>query len=57
MLIVSPWRRIIARRQERYRQRVLHNLAHQAKSMGMQRVPANLRSENTMQINQLSGVF
>lgn len=37
--------------EERYRQRVLHNLAQRAKAMGMQLTPANRPPENTMKIN------
>jgi transposase len=42
--------------EERYRQRVLHNLAQKAKAMGMQLVPSDNPAENTLEINQLSGV-
>ncbi len=34
----------------------MHNLAQKAKAMGMQLVPATTTTENTMKINQLSGV-
>ena len=34
--------------EERYRQRVLHNLANKAKAMGMQLIPSETRLENTM---------
>lgn len=43
--------------EKRYRQRVLHNLAQRAKTMGMQLVPNEIPFENTMKINQLGGVF
>ena len=40
----------------RYGQRVLHNLAHKAKIMGMQLVPVENTLKNTRKINHLSGV-
>jgi hypothetical protein len=42
--------------EERYRQRVLHNLAQGAKAMGMQLVPSEVPPEYPMKINHLPGV-